>query len=318
MRRILFFILVIIMMKSHAQWTDNGSSLTTSDNVGIGTTTPRSSLDINGTLTWGTGAELSNAQGASIELRGTGVPFIDFSNDALSDYDMRLILRGNDILEIQGGNVGIGTAAPLEKLHVSGNILAQKLMLNDPLRITDWNTIWQSGFYESFEAANAPEPYGWFWGLNMNHGTNNANYRYSGQIAIKNSSASPTMYFRSTDVNGNGSWAKLLNNRGDQAINGKLEAKEIKVTTTPTADFVFEEDYSLPNLDSIEKYVNKNKHLPEIPSAEEMEAEGVNVGVFQIQLLQKIEELTLYVIELKKETVKQQKEIQKLKKQIND
>jgi hypothetical protein len=89
-------------------------------------------------------------------------------------------------------------------------------------------------------------------------------------------------------------------------INAKLEAKEIKVTLTPTADFVFNEIYVLPTLDFIENYIKKNKHLPEIASAKEMKQEGVNIGNFQIQLLQKIEELTLYTIE-------QQKEIEKLK-----
>ena len=85
-----------------------------------------------------------------------------------------------------------------------------------------------------------------------------------------------------------------------------FEAKEIKVTTSPTADFVFEEDYNLPTLKSIEKHIREKKHLPEIASAKEMEKNGVNVGDFQIQLLQKIEELTLY-------TIDQQKEIKELK-----
>lgn len=81
---------------------------------------------------------------------------------------------------------------------------------------------------------------------------------------------------------------------------GKLEAKEVKVTTTPTADFVFEEDYKLPKLEEVEKHIKEKKHLPEIASAEEMEKDGVNVGEFQIKLLQKIEELTLYSIEQNK------------------
>ena len=83
-------------------------------------------------------------------------------------------------------------------------------------------------------------------------------------------------------------------------INAKLEAKEVKVTLTPTADFVFDEDYNLPSLKDVEKHIKEKKHLPEIASAKTMEKEGVNVGEFQIKLLQKIEELTLYTIELQK------------------
>ena len=120
------------------------------------------------------------------------------------------------------------------------------------------------------------------------------------------------MYFRSTNVAGEGVWSKILHSTGNQNINGnvavqgKLEAKEIKVTTTPTADFVFESDYDLPALNFVERHIREKKHLPEIASAKEMEKHGVNVGRFQIKLLQKIEELTLYTIE-------QQKEIERLK-----
>src|SRR5690606_32432308 len=76
--------------------------------------------------------------------------------------------------------------------------------------------------------------------------------------------------------------------------------KEIKVTTTPTADFVFEEDYKIPSLETVEVFIKLYKHLPEIASAEEMEKNGVNIGEFQIKLLQKIEELTLYTIRQEK------------------
>ena len=95
---------------------------------------------------------------------------------------------------------------------------------------------------------------------------------------------------------------------GNVKVANKLEAKEIKVTTSPTADFVFEESYKLPKLEDIEKHIKEKKHLPEIASAKEMEKEGVNIGEFQIKLLQKIEELTLYSID-------QNKQIQELKKE---
>ncbi len=98
----------------------------------------------------------------------------------------------------------------------------------------------------------------------------------------------------------------LINSNGNMAVQGKLEAKEIKVNLTPTADFVFENDYKLPSLDFIEEFIIEKKHLPEIASAKEMKKNGVNIGEFQIKLLQKIEELTLY-------TIIQQKEIKILK-----
>ncbi|PKF74768.1 DUF4200 domain-containing protein [Chryseobacterium sp. PMSZPI] len=102
---------------------------------------------------------------------------------------------------------------------------------------------------------------------------------------------------------------------GNALLFGKFEAKEMKITLTPTADFVFEESYNLPRLEDIEKHIKMKKHLPEIASAKVMEKEGVNVGEFQIKLLQKIEELTLYSIQQNKEIKKLQEENQTLKSQ---
>ncbi len=101
------------------------------------------------------------------------------------------------------------------------------------------------------------------------------------------------------------------------SLQGKFEAKEIKVTLTPTADFVFAENYDLPKLEDVEKHIKDKKHLPEVASAKQMEKEGVNVGEFQIKLLQKIEELTLYTIEQNKQLKIQKEEIELLKKQMS-
>ena len=108
-----------------------------------------------------------------------------------------------------------------------------------------------------------------------------------------------------------------INRNGHASLEGKLEAKEVKVTLTPTADFVFEEDYNLPKLEEVEKYIKDKKHLPEITSAKEMEKEGVNIGEFQIKLLQKIEELTLYSIEQNKQMKEQAERIKKLEEQLS-
>ena len=61
---------------------------------------------------------------------------------------------------------------------------------------------------------------------------------------------------------------------------------------------MFEPDYKLTSLDEIKNYIDQNKHLPEVPSAKEMEKNGVQLGEMNMLLLKKIEELTLYVIEL--------------------
>ncbi|MGJ8732290.1 MAG: hypothetical protein ACSHW4_04065 [Cellulophaga sp.] len=103
----------------------------------------------------------------------------------------------------------------------------------------------------------------------------------------------------------------IFADNGNVVIYGKLESKEVKISLTPTADFVFENNYDLPTLEFIENHIKEKKHLPEIASAREMEKNGVNIGEFQIQLLQKIEELTLY-------TISQEKKIKMLEKQTEE
>lgn len=98
-------------------------------------------------------------------------------------------------------------------------------------------------------------------------------------------------------------------------VKGEIHAEEIKVDlNVPGPDYVFEPDYPLTPLDEIEKYITENKHLPEIPAAKEMEEDGILIGELNMLLLKKIEELTLYVIKLKQQTDRQQREIENLKK----
>ncbi|MEP1779366.1 hypothetical protein [Reichenbachiella sp.] len=92
-------------------------------------------------------------------------------------------------------------------------------------------------------------------------------------------------------------------------VAGTIHSQEVKVTVNAGADFVFEEDYDLTSLEELDQYVKENKHLPEIASAKEMKSEGIHLAEMNIKLLQKIEELTLHMIDMKKE-------IEKLKSKI--
>ena len=87
------------------------------------------------------------------------------------------------------------------------------------------------------------------------------------------------------------------------AVNGKIRAKEIKVETG-WSDFVFENDYKLPTLQDVEKQIKEKGHLKDIPSAKEVEKNGILIGEMNSKLLQKIEELTLYAIEQEKKIKK--------------
>ncbi len=92
-----------------------------------------------------------------------------------------------------------------------------------------------------------------------------------------------------------------------------LNAKNIKMDMHGAADYVFDDDYELKSLDEIENYVNEHKHLPGMPSAAEMDANGVSVSQISNLLLEKVEELTLHMIELKKENAALKAEVKELK-----
>ena len=98
------------------------------------------------------------------------------------------------------------------------------------------------------------------------------------------------------------------------AVNGVVHSKEVKVDLTGWSDFVFEEDYPLPTLEEVEQHIKEKGHLKDIPSAKEVKDRGILLGEMDAKLLRKIEELTLYMIALKKENQQLRKEIDELKK----
>ncbi|WP_053073290.1 hypothetical protein [Chryseobacterium sp. FH2] len=173
-------------------------------------------------------------------------------------------------LNPRGGNVGIGTVNPTERLDVTGGI---KSSMNGN----------EGGYIELENSGKGGSQFSKWRIYNMTGGYGNG------------------LQFWGYSNDGNYGAKLWLGDNGNMALYGKLEAKDVVIAPTPTADFVFDSGYNLKTIDDLEQFIAKNKHLPEIPSAKEMEKNGLAVGDFQIKLLQKIEELTLYVISLKKE-----------------
>lgn len=93
------------------------------------------------------------------------------------------------------------------------------------------------------------------------------------------------------------------------SVNGNIRSKEV-VVESGWADYVFGEKYQLKPLSEVEKFIQENKHLPNIPSAAEIEKNGLALGEVQKKMMEKIEELTLYIIE-------QEKKLEELRIQIN-
>ncbi|MCL1663150.1 hypothetical protein M2T78_02730 [Elizabethkingia ursingii] len=302
--------------------SDNNPKVTLIDNgnVGIGTTSPSTNLEIASP----NGASLSLTTNKSNGYMETPLyPKIDFlgyanwpkariaaAEQSYDTHGSKLSFFVNDgtgatslkeMMTInQDSNVGIGTTNPQAKLDINGTMMVGGDIGN--LDITS--------LPNSLDMLKNTGKLAISWNLSGGRGETDF---------ISNRGRGSAGGFDFYDYTNEGQRKRLLllNSNGNALLDGKLEAREIKVTTTPTADFVFEDSYQLPNLESVEKHIKEKKHLPEIASAAEMQKEGVNIGNFQIKLLQKIEELTLYSIEQNKLIKEQQERLKKLEEKQN-
>jgi hypothetical protein len=97
-----------------------------------------------------------------------------------------------------------------------------------------------------------------------------------------------------------------------------IRTRKIKVDQTNWPDYVFSQHYQLPSLKELEAFIKENNHLPDVPSSDEVEKNGIDLGYNQTILLKKVEELTLYMIEQNKKAEEQQRQIDKLQQQLNE
>ncbi len=135
---------------------------------------------------------------------------------------------------------------------------------------------------------------------NGNDNNGSCYINYSGDLRYRNGSMTddvPVVLFSKDNNVGIGT----LDPQGYKlAVNGTIRAKEIKVDSD-WADFVFKKDYKLPTLGEVKKHITEKGTLPGIPSESDVKANGVSLGEVNALLLQKVEELTLYVIKLQEE-----------------
>jgi hypothetical protein len=350
MKKILFIAGILATQLSFAQlYTSAGvvnqTSTPASTNVGVGVNDPHSNLEVGnqngGKITIST----AGWSGTSAIPKSPTLEFAGYSNSPKARitateetgniYGSKFSILLNDNTNatsmaerfsiLYNGNVGLGSPQPREKLDVLGNIVAgatdSALGINAfAIRyvkgsLNNWGSLRSSSSsYMSFGVKADGANVGWLSSSGEASlaktaiTVGNEGFSFltapSQQVAID----SPVTLNEIMRININ----------GNTSLQGKFEAKEIKVTLTPTADFVFEENYDLPKLEEVAKHIKEKKHLPEIASAKVMEKEGVNVGEFQIKLLQKIEELTLYAIKQERQLKDQQEKIQKLEGENSD
>ena len=194
----------------------------------------------------------------------------------------------------EAGNVGIGTKTVDAKLHVRGNY---------PIAKFDSSSIYGASIllFNDYDSA------GKHWRINA--GGQDAVYRKDKlNFVTANDQGSWVITVMTLQQDGSVGIG-TTNPQSKLAVNGEITAKEIKVTETGWSDFVFEDTYELPSLNSVETYIMKHKHLPDIPPAKEVKQQGIAVSEILAKQMQKIEELTLYIIE-------QNKKIEKLEEQM--
>ena len=184
------------------------------------------------------------------------------------------------------GNLGIGTTNPEAKLHIKQSSNEVGLIID---RVTGSPSITSTGI--NGDGNIVIDAY--------TNGTNITGDVYLGLYNDRNVSVGQGG--GSLCIGHDDPKAKL-DVIGDAIISGKVTTSEIIVEANGnTAEFVFEDNYQLKDLSEVETFIKANKHLPEIPSADEMEQAGVNLAEMNKLLLMKVEELTLYLIEMEKQ-----------------
>ncbi|MCB0833800.1 MAG: OmpH family outer membrane protein, partial [Bacteroidetes bacterium] len=319
-------------------WSLNGSSAYYNDgNVGIGTSSPVAKLDVRG------GSIVAGYTGGQLRITGGTV---DAGLWTSSDNILRVANWSSGTLgmsiNLSTGNIGIGTQSPSNRLDLYQGILrVWNGTGTAPIRFystgdgTHNNAnidIWTKGFGGTEELYNDITN----WGGSFYYRFGSGPGMWTGVRIYSNGSSSSSKGFGLLSVYNNDSEKIRFSANGltffngghvvigsttDQgnyslAVNGNIKAKELYLTTSGWSDFVFEPGYSLRTLHQVQNFITKNGHLPDMPSEKEVIENGVGVIDMQAKLLQKIEELTLYLIEQGKNKEEQQKQIDALRKEI--
>ncbi len=274
-------------------WVTNSNNIfNNGGNVGIGITSPTTKLHVSGEIR-------TEQEGNSISLAGssnatTGVGIV-FSKQAVNAYwyghlgvksgMFSLSSLTPDLFQVDLQNSGalLKRGLVTQRVSLTGN-LADIANNND----APWYGIGFSNITLPNQSFQAVQVSG-YWGLNFTDRGGNMVFS-NGKLGIGTNNPSNDY---------------LL------TVAGKVICTELRVQATPFPDYVFDDKYELKSLEEVEAYIKEHKHLPNMPKATEVEANAMNVGEIELKLVEKVEELTLHLIQ-------QQKEINELKSQLGN
>ena len=278
--------------------------------VGIGTTTPDASLDINGNMSFdgseGDKVSLFGSRFGQTNMYGFGIAtnslyykangshkWYSQTNPGSSDAKMTLNSQGFLGLGTEFPNVTMVIEANNARLALrdnagdnSANSARIELLENAGGNFNDGSFLWWNGAEDKLL-------------IGTKEGGTNTNV-----MVINHSGLNVGIGTSQPDDN-----YRL-------SVNGKVRCKEV-VVETGWPDFVFEEDYHLLPLEEVNAHIEEHGHLPGIPSAKEVEENGIGVGQIESLLLQKIEELTLYMIDMKEENEKLKNRVAELENRMD-
>jgi hypothetical protein len=338
------YLFTIIMICSGLPFTRSFAQTNTfpsSGNAGIGTTSPSYLLSL-GTTAKGfseynsggamdavkivanngganLGTQNLNANGFSgleyIDYNGSLACFSGYNNGNQGEFRFNNIASGGYYtFKIAGvdrfyvansGNIGISTSSPTEKFQIGS-----KFTFHDGgYKKISYNAWWDANNSQLKRIEAGPVAEFAF--------TNN------GEIILAtgptgNANTTVDNYVNALIVKNDGKIGiGTLTPQAKLAVNGDIYSKKVKVTQSGWPDYVFHTSYRLRPLSEVEQYIKLYHHLPEVPSAAEVEKDGIDLGDSQATLLKKIEELTLYIISLNKEMESLKKDLKKIKADQN-